>query len=120
MVSDSASTVRIMMHIKEGSSDVWAHGDFWAFTRTRRELVGQIKWIRSHQTREEALAHGLAEVDWGGTQEADTLAGQGIRAHGAATEFLSVGDAKLSLARKVHIYLVQRALECSVAPWYLQ
>ena len=55
-----------------------------------------------------------------GSREADALAGQGIRGHGAAGDFLSDCDAKLGLILKVQMYLAQRALECSVAPWYLQ
>ena len=46
--------------------------------RVRQEFVRHTSWIRSHQTREEALAKGFAEVYWGGNREAELLAGQGI------------------------------------------
>ena len=120
VISDSSNTVRIMRQIKQGKPFARAHSDFWRFIETRQHLVGDIRWIRSHQSRETALANGFTTQDWEGNTAADKLATQGIAAYGDGIQANQKWQHQCQLVKKAQSWLVQRALACSETPWYQQ
>ena len=82
-VPNSRYTVDGVQSILQGNrcKETCRHKDLWQqIYKTRHRLKG-IKWIKAHNTEEDAKTRGCTKEEWQGNKRADELATVGTNSH---------------------------------------
>jgi ribonuclease HI len=107
IVSDSSYVVERLRLAGEGRAfDVKeTHPDLWHIISKHLHKLRGVRWIRSHQTQQEACQGGWDTLDWTLNDRADRLAGAGAHGHGDSAEDLRTFAAGKMLAWRIQTYL---------------
>jgi ribonuclease HI len=107
IVSDSSYVVERLRLAREGRAfDVKeTHPDLWHIIGEHLHKLRGVRWIRSHQTQQEACQEGWSTLDWTLNDRADRLAGTGANSHGDSTEDLRRFAAGKMLAWRIQNFL---------------